>query len=281
MACTDFSPLADAAVATALEIGDVMGAQRVHVAHAIPNLPETRDLLRDEGSHAARLLEGLDMPLSRVPSVTREARYGDATNTLALLAGEVGADLIVVGSHGRGALGRMVLGSVAQALIRVAPSPVLVLHDRDRHPHRFENVLAAVDMTGISKRVLANAIAFAKPYGGTVRALSVFEGEYPLAYGVAWGRRVPQGTIEAKRRSALIHLVGGMATDGVQLMPHVAIHEDAFSGIRDFAIRERPDLIVIGTSGRNAFERMVLGATATHVLSWAKCAVLVVPYEGP
>jgi nucleotide-binding universal stress UspA family protein len=281
LACTDFSPLSAAAIGAALELGDTFGAERVHVVHVLPLLPEARDLVHEEGERAVRMLESLDLPLSRVPSVTREVRPGEPAQTLALLAGEIGADLIVVGSHGRGVVGRVILGSVAQELIRVSPSPVLVLHEGERRAHRFESVVAAVDLTPISTRIIANAVAMAKPFGGAVRALSVFEGEYPLAYGVAFGQRAPQGSIEARRRSQLLQLVNRVPHEWVELTPHAMVNEDPFHGLRDFADREQPDLIVVGTSGRSSWERLMVGSTATKVLSWARCPVLVVPYEGP
>ena len=53
--------------------------------------------------------------------------HGDPADEVARVAAEGGFDLIVAGSHGRGTLGELVLGSVSKRLVREAPCPVLVI----------------------------------------------------------------------------------------------------------------------------------------------------------
>jgi nucleotide-binding universal stress UspA family protein len=70
------------------------------------------------------------------PSVPYEHRLisGTPADAIVSLAKEVGAELIVMSSHGRTGLSRVVLGSVAEVVVRKAPCPVLILkrpkHDR-------------------------------------------------------------------------------------------------------------------------------------------------------
>jgi nucleotide-binding universal stress UspA family protein len=55
---------------------------------------------------------------------------GDVATTICHIAEEVPADVIIVGSHGRTGLKRMLLGSVSEHVVRHAPCPVLVVHER-------------------------------------------------------------------------------------------------------------------------------------------------------
>jgi nucleotide-binding universal stress UspA family protein len=58
-------------------------------------------------------------------------RSGPPTQEICSVATEVGADLILMGTHGRGALGRALLGSTANAVVRSAPVPVLTVRTTD------------------------------------------------------------------------------------------------------------------------------------------------------
>lgn len=73
---------------------------------------------------------------SRVPAELLKKqilREGDAADQIIATAKEVGADLIVIGTHARGALGRFLLGSVAELVVRHAPCPVLTVgHPRHK-----------------------------------------------------------------------------------------------------------------------------------------------------
>lgn len=64
--------------------------------------------------------------------VSAETVEGDCVNALLNLATQRGADLIVVGSHGRGGLSRALLGSVAEGMLRRSVVPVLVTHAPDQ-----------------------------------------------------------------------------------------------------------------------------------------------------
>lgn len=63
--------------------------------------------------------------------IERRIEIGDPGQTLCRLAGELGADVVVVGSRGRGALKRALLGSVSGHVVHNAPCPVLVIRAED------------------------------------------------------------------------------------------------------------------------------------------------------
>jgi nucleotide-binding universal stress UspA family protein len=67
-------------------------------------------------------MDGRDL---KCPVETRLER-GDPASEILRTADEFGADLIVMGTHGRSGLGRLLMGSVAEAVLREAPSPVLI-----------------------------------------------------------------------------------------------------------------------------------------------------------
>jgi nucleotide-binding universal stress UspA family protein len=62
--------------------------------------------------------------------IERRVEFGDVATTICRVAEEIPADVIVVGSHGRTGLKRMLLGSVSEHVVRHSPCPVLVVHER-------------------------------------------------------------------------------------------------------------------------------------------------------
>ena len=64
-------------------------------------------------------------------AIDRRAEIGDAGQTICRVAGELGVDVVVVGSRGRGAVKRALLGSVSGHVVHNAPCPVLVIRAGD------------------------------------------------------------------------------------------------------------------------------------------------------
>jgi nucleotide-binding universal stress UspA family protein len=131
----DFSATADAALDYALGLARKLGA-RITVVHAyeIPSLgaPEVLVLATDwtkQFEVVAR--EHLDKVIARVREVGLDAepvlRKGAAWREIVAAAKDIKADMVVVGSEGRGLVGRTLLGSVAEKVVRAAPCAVLVV----------------------------------------------------------------------------------------------------------------------------------------------------------
>jgi nucleotide-binding universal stress UspA family protein len=115
---TDFSPAVREAERLAGELARQAGAT-LHLVHVLP-------LLSSPGEAAQRLatIEGAVGPgLKRVTALL----FGSAARAIVTYARDQGADLIVVGTHGRTGVSRVLMGSVAEAVARLAPCPVLTV----------------------------------------------------------------------------------------------------------------------------------------------------------
>ena len=145
---TDFSECSDAAVRYGRALAEAFGAS-LHLLHVVQDpykqawaaegfaAPVT-DMITQWESQARKRLE--EIAASCAPlHATVATRIGSPFFDIALYASETNVDLIVIGTHGRGPLGHMLLGSVAERIVRRAPCPVLTV----RHPHH-EFVVEAV-----------------------------------------------------------------------------------------------------------------------------------------
>lgn len=127
----DFSEHAMAALRKAVAI--VENPQQIHVLHVLPYLipaePGVVWATIDDSSRIQHALENMAVaiPEKEFGKVCLDVRMGDPGHVASERAEELGADLIIVGSHGRTGLTRLVLGSVAERVTRLAHCPVLVV----------------------------------------------------------------------------------------------------------------------------------------------------------
>jgi nucleotide-binding universal stress UspA family protein len=293
---TDFSPLADVALAAALDVARASGAQRVHVVHVINtataatifpySVPEAQLMQALERSvqDAQGRLDKLDFVASDF-TVTRKAILGPPGRELAIEAERIGADLIVAASHGYGPVRRALIGSVTSTLIRAAHCPILVVGEERPCRLPFKNILASVDLSPVSRKILAYAAGLADPEA-ELHVLSLFEhplvtydGADVLPRYVSEEEVVRLSGEHAKAVRALV--------DQVEHAPTLRVDIQAMSKapasqvILETEEILQPGLIVVGTSGHNAWHRMILGSTATRIVAEARCPVLVVPHDGP
>lgn len=135
---TDFSECSERALEYAFELASKLGAT-VHLLHvyAPPVSPESVDftvLATGEIHNAA--VESLERVVQKAPPGAklgeRQVLMGDPRGVIVQTAQRLGADLIVLGTHGRKGFKRLVLGSVAETVVRSAPCPVLAVRPLER-----------------------------------------------------------------------------------------------------------------------------------------------------
>lgn len=136
---TDFSEYADNALAYAVNLAATLDAT-IHLVHAItisvgsfPELGVAQATWAIETStkNAQEFLDKRSAQYrDRVPFAPSVIEVGDAREVIDRIAATTGIDLIVMGTHGRRGLRRMLLGSVAESVVRSAPCPVLTVPTR-------------------------------------------------------------------------------------------------------------------------------------------------------
>jgi nucleotide-binding universal stress UspA family protein len=191
------------------------------------------------------------------------------------LAAERNVDLIVMGTHGRRGFDHLVLGSVAERVLRKAPCPVLVIRDPTRtfvdagnreDPVNIQRILFCTDFDDNSPRALEYALSLALQYGSGISLLHVIEvaGDVP--------------GLEEERQLALQQLDESIPEDA---HPWARVVSTVRTGkpsreIIDYASEIHADLIVMGVRGRGAVDLTLFGSTTHRVVQLAQCPVLVV-----
>lgn len=202
---------------------------------------------------------------------------GRPASAIVALAEHTSADLVIMGSRGRGPIASMLLGSVAAEVVDHAPCPVLVARTA-----RVERLLVADDGTLDSSGATRMVTTWPPFQGLSARVVSVVQRvgeEVPVgasrrtAASEAYAR-----SVDAQRSTHQLVAHGTavrLSDAGVPARPEVRLG-DVAEQIITAAIESDADLIVMGSHGRTGLERVLLGSVARNVLHHAPCSVLIV-----
>ena len=136
----DFSDLSNQALAVARNLAERWSPAVVHALHVVPYADIDSPLPALKVEPASDGLERLTVFLAErglTDAVLARAEAGPASIVLLEVATAIHADVIVLGTHGRKGIGRLVMGSVAEAVVRTAPCSVLVVRERELGPEEL------------------------------------------------------------------------------------------------------------------------------------------------
>jgi nucleotide-binding universal stress UspA family protein len=281
----DFSECSVMAFEYAVSLADRFGAE-LHVQHTIElwsdpvNVPPTsvfderRRLLLQEGE--ARLDRFIQAQSHRSVQHKRYVKVGLAADHILETAKEQAIDRIVMGTHGRRGLDRLMLGSVTERVLHHAPCPVLVVRkslrdsadsDRPGHAFPFRRILCCTDFSDLSEKALEHAVSLTKEYGAELVLIHVLDEHVDASATV---ERTDSATLQLEQRLSAVSCDPGTVKTAVRL-------GRAYQQIIQAATEINTDLVVVGARGRNALDAAVFGSTAYRVIQLGPCPVLVIP----
>ncbi len=285
---TDFSSTADEAQDLAEGLARRFSAE-LHLVHVRvlleephlddEHLAEIHRLMGTSEQATRRVLESDRASPSDVPLTTHLVRGLAPAEAIVETCVEIGADLVVVGTHGRRGLRKLLLGSVAEEVVRACPVPVLTVGpgagDAPPEPHR---ILAPHDFSEHSTAALEQAAAWARGLGASVTLLHVVEPVvYPELYAVDIFPEELQERLVSRSRAALESAANELFED---VPTEIDVQKGrAGDAITAAARPDRFDLVVMGTRGLNALEHLLLGSVAEVVFRRSRVPVLTVRHD--
>jgi nucleotide-binding universal stress UspA family protein len=285
----DSSNPARRAIPYAIKLASVLnlGLAVVHVVKAPPGFGSSaRGARRSLDSLKTRALLDLGRLVRAASERGVAADYkllvGIPEDGILEAAEETKAAVIVLGTHGRAGLDRFRLGSVAEAVLRKAHCPVLVISAKAGaqplvNPLRLQlsRLLVATDFSASSNTALRWAAGLARLLDARVMLVHVAERTASSRSHSVHMDGASQKRVDRKLRHAI-------STSGADDMvsDSFLLHGDPAETILAHAVRTRASLIVMGTRGRRGMERLMLGSVAESVLRSAQCPVLIVKRNG-
>jgi nucleotide-binding universal stress UspA family protein len=213
-------------------------------------------------------------------------REGEPAEEIAAEAGRWGADLVIVGTHGRRGLEHWELGSVAEDVIRTAPCSVLTVPRNAPPPPAagappFQNILCALDLGPASEGLLEAALALSIRAGAGATVLHALEdvredtSRMSLRLGAPWFAAYRESAVRqaaARLRELLPEEVRAACRVEEVLVPGRAARQ-----IVRLARARGADLVVMGAHAARPLQVTLFGSTAARVVREAPCPVLTVP----
>lgn len=199
-------------------------------------------------------------------------QMGFATDSILSFAKQNEIDLVVMGTHGRRGLDRLITGSTTESILRKSQSPVLAVHEPTRsfvspesadEPVHLRKILCCVDFSEHSPRALEYAFSLGMQYQAEITLLNVLED----------GKDTPEQKDRAV--AGIEQLVPDDARNWASITPLV-LSGQPYEQIIEHAAEAQTDLIVMGVRGRNAIDLAVFGSTTHRVIQLGPCPVLVV-----
>ncbi len=282
---TDFSSTAKNALALATRLAQRFDAE-LHVLHVrvfreephldIPSREQIDHIVATADREIEKALAHTGSDDAKAVTHPHLVSGLSAAEVITEMCSDLECDVIVVGTHGRRGIKSMLLGSVAEAIVRTAPVPVLTVRPEvEPHEAAIRRILVPHDFSAQSKVALEFAANWASRLGAAMTLIHVVEPVvYPEFYAIdtlgdhALNKIVVRSLealneVAATQRSGLdceVKVLVGRAGE------MIALH----AGAGAF------QLVVMGTRGMSAFEHLLLGSVADYVLRRCPVPLLAV-----
>lgn len=275
----DGSAFAESALPLALEVSRRTGAA-VHLATVL----EPVTSFAYEGWEGAAV-EWSNQYLEDVVARIGDRAGGEVTagvlsgHTVEMLQGEVearNADIVVMASHGRGAISRAWLGSVADGFVRQADVPVLLVRPpEDAKPQTdfeetFETLLIPLDGSELSEVAMQHATEFGELFDSAYHLTRIVS--YPVDIASPYlphTAQLNQQIMEDAKTGAAEYVEAhaeNMRRRGLRVTTSVAVHPQAGQGILSEADEVGAEMVAMATHGRGGLSRAILGSATDKVL---------------
>ncbi len=229
--------------------------------------------------------------IGRIPVTTR-LLTGQVSESIQAWAREQNVDLIVLTSHGRGAIGRFWLGSVADELIRHVPMPLLLVRPEEGKPDLtqeilFKRIILPLDGTPVAEEMIGWALELGTLTGAEFVLLRSVAPPTPYSYQFDVGSvgQVAQSVIHQieemqqkmckEAEEYLAKIAERFKSHSLKVQTRVVVEVQPAVAILEEGNHKHQDLIALETHGRHGLARLILGSVADKVIRGAAVPVLV------
>ncbi|MFN2206720.1 MAG: universal stress protein [Candidatus Promineifilaceae bacterium] len=219
--------------------------------NTVPEYEDTTAYLRETRNRIAR----------RGVTVRTVVGEGEPANAINNAAVDRNADLIVIASHARKGVSRLLLGSVAGKVIGRAQIPVMLV----RKAQLYKHILVTLDGSEVAERILEPALALAE---GLNCRITFFEVEDP-----------GEDDLASPRLNYLDEIAARYSDRDIQVT--TVLEKGAVANtIMSFAASNDVDLVAMSTSGRTGLQKLIFGSVTEKVMGESDSAMLIVRPAG-
>ncbi len=226
-------------------------------------------------------LEGLTAAVSgediAVDSMLLE---GEVAKEMAAYATRVGADLVLITTHGRTGVKRLWLGSHADALLHQTNLPILVLHPPrggqvPNAVRSFRHVMVPLDGSGLSASILPAAADLAAAVGARITLVHIVPDSTGFGFWAGHSLKGPEATVMGRATAYLDARAAELRNQGLEVETCVEAHDTPAVAIAELAKRLDADVIALATHGYGGLRRALAGSVADKILATCPLPLLV------
>jgi nucleotide-binding universal stress UspA family protein len=249
-----------------------------HILDAHPLLAEAADIDRDvEEELCGKAIQELSTLVSPEDeddlNLQIVAKIGNVQQEISGIISQQRSDLIVLGTHGRGGVGRLILGSTAEQLLRKLPIPVLTV--RTAGPMNFKSIVLATDLSEYSVQGFDFALDLARKLQSRIVAVHVLDkGEVSVLENNVAAETHDRSIQDATRKLEMLVAEGKRA--GVDVEASL-VEGDVVSKVLKTSEERRADLVLLTITRKGLLERALFGTTAERVVRESNVPVLSIP----
>lgn len=211
--------------------------------------------------------------------VDHTIRTGEVAESINGLVKEIGVDMVVISSHGRSGVSRLLLGSVANQVLQQATCPIMVVHPIEGVTPavpKFKKLLVTLDGSEFAERVLPYVKA-SVIFESVVLLISVPQVPEAEMYGAVVNEiRELREHAETEAKEYLEGVSTKLQKAGVNTTVIVTGSRPAQT-IVSVAQKEKVDVIMMATHGRGSMDSLVIGSVAERIVQNTSCPVFLVP----
>ncbi len=271
LVATDGSIFSESAIREAINLARTCSSKLIAIS-VVKTSPEFEDLVPQVSEKAEKeMREHLESVKSRASKEGVDCeivihRGEEPFQNIVNDAAKNQFDMIIIGTHGRTGLKKLMMGSVTARVIGHAPCNVLVvpLHTKVECRH----ILVATDGSRYSNAAASEAIGIAKRCGGSLIVISVALSDKEII--------LPEDDEEIILAKDNVKKIVELAEkEGVKTEGLTAIGKP-YEAIVETAKRKHAGLIVVGSHGRTGLDRLLMGSVTERVIGHSESAVLIV-----
>lgn len=218
-------------------------------------------------------------------STASEVRLASIGREISHYADEINAGLIVLTTHGRSGVRRVVMGSVAEDVVRSSHTPVLLIKPqsgaspRMEEPVLFRHVLVPLDASPFSEEVLTDAVELGQLGDADYTLLNVLRP--PILYAMPiepWLVPMDEAALNAEQSGVaeyLTRIAERLTTRKFRAQPALVLGSDVPDAILHYVRQSKVDLLAMTTHGRGGMGRLFLGSVARQVVRESPVPVLL------
>jgi nucleotide-binding universal stress UspA family protein len=257
--------------------GAMMGGPVIESPDTLEAAETTRHQLKTAQGMAARAADRLrgDFPLWRIHE---ESWVDSAAEAIERKVRAWQPDLVVVGSHGRSGIGRLMLGSVSQHVLHHVHCSVRISRHHLHSQTRAIRILIGVDGSEPARAAARAAAERIWPAGTEARVIGVLDSGIPISAATTLEGAIPVSIEEQSRirMAAAVH----EAVEPLRKAGLTTTHSVFVGKPKEVLLAEAEkwgaDSIFVGARGANALERFLLGSVSSAVACHAHCSVEIV-----